>query len=143
MRESADFRYKVNLYEYCERYLFAQRNEHYGNLLIHPAPLNSIYALLFLGIPFKNLTKYASIGILYFFYWLENLILLCMFLIFEIAISPFVFIKTFLNYYLTIQSTSRQLVYHLVWALIGIPFIFFLIIKDCAYFLKVLSMNFT
>lgn len=40
MLESGSFMYKVNLFNYCERYLVAFENDAYGELALHSAPIN-------------------------------------------------------------------------------------------------------
>jgi hypothetical protein len=40
MKQTGIFKYKVNLFNYSDRYLVAYKDEVYGELVIHPAPLN-------------------------------------------------------------------------------------------------------
>lgn len=42
MLESGSFMFKVNLYNYCERYLIAFGNKGYGELAIHTAPISML-----------------------------------------------------------------------------------------------------
>lgn len=51
MRESGIFKYKCNLYQYCERYMVAFSEPAYGGLVIYPPPLCYLTILL---IPFLN-----------------------------------------------------------------------------------------
>jgi hypothetical protein len=40
MMDSGIFMYKVNLYNYCERYLTAFKNSYYSEFVLHTAPIN-------------------------------------------------------------------------------------------------------
>jgi hypothetical protein len=40
MLEMGSFSYKCKLYEYCERYMLAFSDQNYGELVVHPPPLN-------------------------------------------------------------------------------------------------------
>jgi hypothetical protein len=49
MRESGIFRYKCNLYSFCERYMIAFTSPDYGGFVTYPPPISYITMLL---IPF-------------------------------------------------------------------------------------------
>ena len=86
MIQSGSFMYKVNLYNYCERYLIAFESVGYGELAIHSAPISMLMAPLMIFsfiLPEKimvKVTPYYS----YFMYWLENIIFIIAFLVVEI-----------------------------------------------------------
>jgi len=46
MKQSGVFHYKCNLFQYCERYLIAFEDPAYGQIIVHPAPLNFAALLL-------------------------------------------------------------------------------------------------
>lgn len=97
MQQSATFKYKVNLYQYCERYILAYENESYGELILHAPPICYLTSLILIFIPSKIIMKGASKVFSYMMFWLENILFVLFFLIFELVLLPVVFGKTFLN----------------------------------------------
>jgi len=72
MLESGSFMYKVNLYNYCERYLIAFNNRAYGELALHAAPISVLTTpvmILALILPEKFMV-YISTYYSYFMHWL-------------------------------------------------------------------------
>ena len=99
MLESGSFKFKVNLYQYCEKYVIAFKNPAYGDLVLHPPPLCALTAPVFLFyfiLPEKyliSISKYFS----YIVFWLENIFFVVFFLILELLLIPFVYLKNFLT----------------------------------------------
>jgi hypothetical protein len=129
MKESGIFSFKVNLYQYCERYLIAFKDRDYGELVMHPPPLAFIAGLI---TPFccsriimSRLSKWMS----YLMYWIENFIFVVLFQIFEFLISPIAYLKIWYNLFLIVRTTGigttglmKGGMYCIIWAFLG-PFI--------------------
>lgn len=49
MKQTGIFKYKVNLYQYCERFMIAFEEKAYGEIVLHPPPLSYISMVM---IPF-------------------------------------------------------------------------------------------
>ena len=95
MLGSGSFMFKVNLYNYCERYLIAYLNEAYGELVLHAAPVSILTTplmILSFMLPEKfmiSVSKFFS----YMMFWLENCIFLIFFIVFEILLIVPVYFK--------------------------------------------------
>ena len=120
MQQSGIFKYKINLYNYCESYMCAFKEEGYGEFITHPPPISGLWVIL---VPFvlykKSLIKMAKI-LSYSIFWGENLIFMLFFFIYEIAIIPIVFIKVFLNIIRWSEAFFIKLKFCAYWALSGI-----------------------
>ena len=85
MKETGIFKYKVNLYQYCERYMIAFNDRSYGELVLHAPPLSYmtiiLFPLLFSEKAMMKISKWFS----YLMFWVENTVLLMMFLFIEVA----------------------------------------------------------
>jgi hypothetical protein len=98
MSMAGSFMYKVNLFNYCERFLIAFDNPAYGEISLHPAPicfLTGPLTLCAFFIPPKYMPK-VSLGTSYIIHWIENTIFLIVFAIFEFFLIPFVYFKNIL-----------------------------------------------
>ena len=97
MLENGVFLYKVYLFQYCERYIVAMRNKAYGELVKHPAPIILLNIPIFIlscipGIPkpaLESISEYFS----YFIFWLDNIVLLAVFLLYEVILCPLCYLK--------------------------------------------------
>jgi hypothetical protein len=139
MKQSAIFRYKVNLYEYCERYMIAFDELSYGELILHPPPISYLAVLL---IPFIvsrramiSVTKYFS----YVNFWLENFIIGLLFFMVELIACPFVYMKIWWNIVWSSLGFVEIMTNIAYFTIFGIPLILFLVVRDCAYFIYLLT----
>ena len=89
-----DFVYKTNRYEYISRYQIGFKDRWgFAELLITPAPCN-VSLLLILPFVFqKPMFKRVSTIIAKLWFWIENILLVSAFFIYEILVIPIVFIK--------------------------------------------------
>jgi hypothetical protein len=97
MLESGSFMFKVNLYNYCERYLVAFENKGYGELAIHTAPINSLTVVVQLA-AFMTPPRFMPYVCKYFslmMYWLENVAFILMFVVVELLLVIPVYVKNF------------------------------------------------
>lgn len=64
MKQSGVFKYKKNLFKYCERFVVAFEEESYGEIILHPPPLSYLCVgfLPFIGNEqkMKKVSKYFS-----------------------------------------------------------------------------------
>jgi len=120
MKQSGVFKYKKNLYQYCERFVLAFENEAYGEFVFHPPPLN--YLCLFI-LPFifnqEQLMKVTKI-FSFLMFWLENAVCVGILLIYELCLLPFAYLKTCYNIlFLESQSVLIRLAFLIGWFIVG------------------------
>jgi len=147
MLESGSFKYKCSLYEYCERYMIAFEEEHYGEMVVHAPPLNTLSLLMvpFCFIPNQKLREnamfYVSKGFSYMMFWMENIIFVIFFVAFEICLMPLVWFICFCN---IIYSTPGMFTtfYNLAkWIVLGTLYLTYILLKDVLNLLKILAMH--
>ena len=85
MKETGIFKYKVNLYQYCERYMISFNDRSYGELVLHAPPLSYMTIILFPFLFSEKAMMKISKWFSYLMFWIENVVLLMMFLSIEIA----------------------------------------------------------
>lgn len=141
MRTTGIFRYKVNLHQYCERFIVAFNESGYGESIIHPPPISYLSAMMIPFFPFKKAMPYISKSFSYFNYWLENLIFGVAFLLFEVVIMPIAYLKVWYNIIKNSMGLLNTLVNCFIWAVIGIFMMIFLIFRDVFYLFKIFSYH--
>lgn len=113
----------------------------YGEMTLHPPPLSYFSALL---VPFamcSNVIPSISKGFSYFMFWLENILFLLAFFIFELMMFPIAYIKVWYNILKNSTGISKMLGYSIVWILIGIILMFFIILNDCGNVFNILMQH--
>jgi len=141
MKQSGIFRYKVNLYQYCERFMIAFEDRTYGEIVLHPPPLSYLSTIL---LPFMvNKTAIASVSAVFskMMFWLENVFFIFCFFGFEFFLAIFAYIKVWLNLVKNSVGVLNLVINCLIWAVFGLLLIFYLIFKDCYYLCKILLMH--
>jgi hypothetical protein len=119
--------------------MIAFNEKSYGELVIHPPPIS--FALLPL-LPFifsRQLMAKATACFSLIVYWVENIFIIMAFLGFELAVMPFAYLKTWINLF---RNSPHIGIFFLNMLLFGIcgPFIMmWYILKDCKYFITLLS----
>lgn len=141
MRESGIFRYKCNLYYYCERYMIAFSDKSYGEMVLQPPPLSYLTILMVFFTPLPRAMVYISKFFSYLMFWIENVFLILGFLGFEIFIFPFAYIKIWFNIVKNSMGVLRRIINCFVWAIIGMPMMLFIVFRDMAYILKILGSH--
>jgi hypothetical protein len=140
MKESGIFKYKTNLFKYCQKYLIAFKSE-YQELVLQPAPLS--YLALFL-LPFMS-SKRMSVKMgkmfSYFMYWFENVLFIFLFIMFEILLSPLMFLKMFYHIFYIPQSFTTKIGVAIGWIFIGLFVCIFFIGYDTRIFINILRMT--
>jgi hypothetical protein len=138
MKQTGIFKYKVNLYQYCERFMIAFEDKSYGEMVLHPPPLSYLSAAL---IPFtfsSFLMLYITKAFSYLMHWIENLFFIFGFLFLELALAPLAYIKVWLNIILNSLGFLKTVVNCIVWAIVGIPMMIFLLLRDIGYLMIIL-----
>ena len=139
MKQSGIFRYKVNLYQYCERFMTAFSEPSYGEIVLHPPPLSYLSLLMAPFLVSKKAMSYMSKAFSYLMFWIENLLFIFGFLVFEVCISPIAYIKVWVNLIKNSMGVLNTIVNCSVWLLIGIFVMLFLIARDVTYLMKILG----
>lgn len=108
MMDLGEFQYKSDRYQYIEKYSIPMIDMfNYKELVIHPPPLN-FFGLFLIPFAFSK-TAMKKTGMYYakIMYWFENIPFLVVFLIYEIALAPIIFIKILSN--ILIQSSFKMI----------------------------------
>lgn len=138
MQEKGEFDYKSTLYNFIEKYNIPIQDDHgYGELIIHPVPINACTLLL---IPFalkKSIMKKAAELFAKAMFWIENFFYIVIFFMYEFCLVPYLYIKMFSNI-VKLSNASLMLPLILLWSLFGFLYLFLMIFKDMFYFLKIL-----
>jgi hypothetical protein len=138
MKESGIFKYKSNLFKYWEKYLIAMKSD-YKELVLQPAPLAYFWLVLIPFTPSIKLIKSAGKKFSYGMYWLENVLFIMIFILFELLISPLMYVKTFYNIWFIPQSMLTRIFVYIAWFFGGYIFVFFLILYDTKIFINILK----
>ena len=141
MKSSGTFKYKVNLYKYCERYMIAFENSTYGGLVLHPPPICYLSSLMIIFVFFKPAMKKISNWFSYMMFWLENMIFILFFALFEFLLVPVVYVKTFLNIMFCSYGLFTTIFKCIVWIFSGLFFDIFLALRDIYFLILILSMH--
>ena len=141
MRETGIFRYKKNLYQYCERFMIAFSEKSYGEIILHPPPLSYLSLLMIPFMFFRTLMIYITKGFSFMMFWLENIIFISFFLAFELIISPFAYIKVWFNIVRNSMGVCRTILNCIVWAIIGVIMMFYIVVSDCVNLIKILCYH--
>ena len=115
MQQSGIFKYKVNLYRYCERYMNAFEEGCLGELVLHPPPLSAFSLLLIPSVVNKKVTYIVSTVFSYSMHWGENIIFLLFFLIYECIILLITYAKVYLNIIRASEGLYTKIYFVGVW----------------------------
>ena len=138
MRTTGIFKYKCNLFYYCERYMIAFSDNAYGEMVLHPPPLSYLTITMIVFTPFRKAMVYISKFFSYLMFWIENTFLLLAFLLLENFILPLAYIKIWFNIIKNSMGIIRTIINCLVFAVVGVPMMFFIVFRDFAFLIKIL-----
>ncbi len=141
MKQTGIFKYKVNLYQYCERFMIAFDEKSYGEIVLHPPPLSYLSAVMIPFLLSSWVMKYISKAFSYVMHWIENLCFLIGFLLFEFMLAPIAYVKVWLNIILNSLGAFKLLCNCLMWLLFGIPMTLFLLLRDLTYLILILCRH--
>jgi hypothetical protein len=142
MKQSGIFRYKVNLYKYCERFMIAFNDREYGEIVLHPPPVSYLSAMMIPFLVSRKAMTFISKGFSYMMYWVENIFIVLAFFAFEVAIMPVAYIKVWINIIKNSMGVLNTIVNCLVWLLIGLFMMIFLLFRDLFNLIKILSFHY-
>ena len=142
MQESGIFRYKVNLYQYCERFMIAFNERSYGEIVLHPPPLSYLAVLMVPFIFCSSVMTKVSLAFSFMMFWFENVIFLFIFLVFEMVIGPIAYLKVWINILKNSLGLLNTILNCVIWAIIGVPLILFLALRDICYLIKILTYHY-
>jgi hypothetical protein len=104
---------------------------------MHPPPLSFMCGLLLFFVWSRPVISRLSKGISYLMYWVENIMYIFFFFLFEICISPVAYLKIWYNLLLILRTTGSGTValvksgaYCLIWALLGPILMIYIIAMD-------------
>jgi hypothetical protein len=127
------------LFEYCERYMIAFQDKSYGELVLHAPPINLICILMlpFTLIPSRmdEAAEKFSLTI----YWVENIMGMLGFLVFEICLLPLVYVMTYFNIAYSCNSPLQLLKHLSTWTLLGFFFLIHILANDVHTLFIILS----
>ena len=142
MQQSGIFKYKVNLYQYCERYMTAYSEVEFRELVLHPPPMSCFSVLL---IPFflwkSALLEKMSKMFSYTMFWAENIVFLSSFLFYEFAILLLTYGKVYLNIFRASEGLFTKIFFVGVWVFFGISILFCFIVYDMVSLWRILLMH--
>ena len=138
MKQTGIFKYKVNLYQYCERFMIAFEEKAYGEIVLHPPPLSYISMIMMPFVWSSFLMTHVTKWFSYMMHWLENVFFALGFLFLEIFLLPLAYLKVLMNLLSNSLSILKALINCAVWMIIGIPVLLFLVLRDVGYLLKIL-----
>jgi len=141
MRETGIFKYKCNLFYYCERYSIAFSDLPYGEMVLHPPPLSYLTIFMILFTPFRGCMVYVSKFFSYLMFWIENSVFVFIFFILELIIMPLAYLKIWFNIIKNSLGVIRTILNCLIFAILGVPIMFFIVLRDFFYLMKILCMH--
>jgi hypothetical protein len=121
--------------------MIAFEDKAYGEIVLHPPPLSYLSTMMIPFLLSPWLMQYIAKGFSYLMHWLENLFFMLGFLIFEMFLAPLAYIKVWANVLLNSLGALRTICNSLLWAVIGLPMTFFLVIRDLAYLIMILCKH--
>ena len=115
--------------------------QHYGEFVLHAPPVCYLTAPMMILILYKEalprVTKFFSFVI----FWIENMIFIFFFALYEMLLAPLVFIKTFLNLMIYSEGLFTTMFKCLIWIISGTCFVFFIGCRDIYFLIKILTMH--
>lgn len=139
MKQSGIFRYKVNLYQYCERFMTAFSEPSYGEIVLHPPPLSYLSIMMAPFLVSRKAMQHVSKWFSYLMFWIENILFIFAFLAFEACISPIAYAKVWINLIKNSMGVLNTIVNCSIWLVIGIFVMFYLLFRDVGYLMKILG----
>ena len=113
----------------------------YGEMVLHPPPVSYLSTLLIPFIWHRTLMRFVTTGFSYLMHWVENLIFLMSFIMFEAMLAPLTYLKVWINVITSSLGLLKTIMNSLVWAALGVPMIFYIIMRDTTYLMKILCYH--
>jgi len=141
MKQTGIFKYKVNLYQYCERFIIAFEDKNYGEMVLHPPPISYVSSIMIPFVFSSFLMRYITMAFSYAMHWMENSFLIFGFLFFEVLLLPIAFVKVWLNIAVNAAGLVRMIINSVIWGILGLPVMGFLLVRDCTYLIRILCFH--
>ena len=138
---SGIFMYKVNLFQYCERYITAFEDKSYGEIILHPPPISYFSTLMLPFLISKRAMVYISRFFSYMMHWIENIVFILGFFWFEFFIAPLAYVKIWVNLCFGTRGKIYLLINCIQWFFFGIPVMFYLHLRDIYYLIRILCKH--
>ena len=74
-------------------------------------------------------------------FWLENFLMIVSFLILEFVLSPLAYVKIWWNILSNSAGVLNIIMNSIIFAVIGFPWIIFLVLRDCTYLIRILCLH--
>ena len=128
-------------YQYIEKYSFPLQDRlGYQELIIHPFPLNLLCIPVLFFVFNKQLMIKVSLIYSYVIFWVENIIMIGVFLMYELLLVAVLYLKTFIR--ISKANSIFEFIKLLIaWAIIGVPVLVFTAFADVVRLVKVLRTN--
>ena len=105
--------------------------------MVHPPPINFFTIFLLPAVFRKGMMKRMSDIFSKFIFWLENIVYILVFLIYEVSLVPFIYVKVSINI-IRLATFFNMLFLLSLWILFGILFLIYGVFKDMFFFFKTL-----
>jgi len=113
--------------------------ESYGEIVLHPPPLSYLSILMAPFLVSRKAVRYVGRAFSYLMFWIENILFIGAFMAFELAISPVAYVKVWINLVRNSMGVLNTIVNCIIWLLIGIFFVLYILLKDVAFLMRILS----
>lgn len=133
--------------------MIAFNEDRLGELVVHSPPMN-MFALVMLPFtiipdevdPETGVVKYSFMAKVanyfsIFIFWLENLIVIPFFMMFEIALMVFVYLITFFNIIYSTPGLFTTAFYIIKWMIFGIFYLIYLLFYDTYMLMWIFSCH--
>lgn len=118
--------------------MIAFEDESYGEIVLHPPPVSYMSTVMVLFIWNSTVMKYVTKMFSYLMHWIENLFFIFGFIMFEGALAPLAYIKIWINIIANSMSLLKTIMNCIAWAIMGLPMMIFLILRDSFYLTRIL-----
>ena len=138
MMDGGEFAYKSCKYQFIEKYSIAILDKNgYSELILHPPPINLFSLILWPFVIKASVMKKASDCFSKFIFWIENVAYIWCFLIYELFLCPYIYLKTLVI--VAYLSTWLSLIpMFIFWIALGPFILMFALCKDFFFYIKIL-----
>lgn len=109
----------------------------YSELVIHPPPINVFVLFILPCIIRKSLMKKAAECFSKFIFWMENVVYIFSFLMYELVLCPVIYFKVFVNI-LVLSGILKIVPLLFFWLFVGPFVLLYAICKDLFFYVKIL-----
>lgn len=141
MIKNGDFYAIEYQYQFITKYMKAiEEKNGYEKFILYPPPLNFIILPMLFLTPSRAWIKKASEFYTYLTFWMENVFLIIMFILYVLALDPFIIVKTYFQILTKIEGVCNKIGNFLVWTFIGIFYLLFVNLYDTCMLINVFCL---